>query len=81
MRLFRWAVRLLPSRDTAVRIATGAWRAVIFLWGFVTSPGGLMVSGIALVTAGAWQVSPPAALIVAGLLLVRDAERPEPTKQ
>jgi hypothetical protein len=78
MRLFRWAARLFPSRPTVVRFATGAGRVLVALWSFAFTPGGLLLAGLCLMIAGAWQVSPPAALVLAGLILIRDAERPDP---
>ncbi len=74
MRLSRWAARLLSSLPPAtVRLATVALGVFMRL-----SPRALIfAAGLCLVGVGFWPLSPSLALVLLGLLLIRDAERPD----
>jgi hypothetical protein len=79
MRFFRWAARLLsPSRLTAA--AAVAWRVFAGLCAALICREAVFIAGLALIAAGLWPFSCEAALVIVGLLLVRDAEQPDRDK-
>jgi hypothetical protein len=78
MRLFRWAARLFYStRPSAVRFATAVCRVLAGLLAQLVAREGLFLIGLSLIAAGVWPLSPSLALVLLGLLIIRDAERPD----
>lgn len=64
MRVFSWAASSL--------------RTLASLAGAITGRALLVLLALALITAGAWRLaSPEAALLLLGLLILRDVERPD----